>query len=84
MFTFCSLSGWNAREGSPGHTLVIESSHGSEKVQALLASTGWENGKIAIAFVRSYSCMICRALLPILLWEQELDWDPESGIGLAG
>ena len=34
------LSRRNAREGSPGCTLVIESRHGSEKCQTPFASTG--------------------------------------------
>ena len=39
-FAVCSISVWNAREGSPGHTLTIESSYGSKKGRTLFASTG--------------------------------------------
>ena len=45
---------------------------------------GWGNVRIAIAVARSYSRMIHRAQLPSPLREQEPDWDPESGIRLAG
>ena len=40
-YAFCRffLSGWNAREVSPGCTLTIESIHGSEKGQTPFAST---------------------------------------------
>ena len=39
-FAVFSLSAQNAREGSPGRTLTIELSCGSEKVQTPVASTG--------------------------------------------
>ena len=52
--------------------------------ETLLQVKGWVNGRIAIAVARSYSRMICRAWLTSTLREQEPDWDPESGIGLAG
>ena len=45
---------------------------------------GWVNRRINIAIVRSYSQMIRRARPPSPLREREPDWDPESGIGLAG
>ena len=45
---------------------------------------GWVNRCIEIAVERSYSQMIRGAWLPSPLWEQEPEWDPESGIGLAG
>ena len=44
----------------------------------------WVNGHIAVAVVRSYSRMIRGAWLIIPLREREPDWDPESGIELAG
>ena len=50
----------------------------------LLQVQGWVNGLIAIAVARSYSQMIHGARLPSTLRERDLDWDLESGIGLAG
>ena len=55
-----------------------------KREEPLLQVRGWVNGRIDIAVVRSYSRMICGARLPSPLREQELDWDLESGIGLAG
>ena len=48
------------------------------------ARTGVGNGRTAIAVVRSYSRMIRGARLPSPLRDREPDWDPESGIRLAG
>ena len=45
---------------------------------------GWLNGHIAIDIARSYARMICGARIPSPLREREPDWDPESGIELAG
>ena len=42
-------------------------------------STGWVNGRIAIAVSRSCSQMICGAWLPSPLREREPEWDPGSG-----
>ena len=44
----------------------------------------WVNGRTEIAVARSYSHMIRGARLPSPLQEQELVWDPELGIRLAG
>ena len=44
---------------------------------------GWVNGRIIIAVARSYSRMIRGDRLPSPLWDQEPDWDPGSGLGLA-
>ena len=46
IFAVCSLSGHNAREGSPGRTIAIESINGREKGITPFASTGvgkWSN-----------------------------------------
>ena len=83
-FAVCSLGRSNVREGSPGRTLAIESSHGSETGEPLLQIRGWVNGRIKIAVKRSYSRMIRGARPPSPLRERELDWDLESGIGLEG
>ena len=79
----CSLSGWNAREGSPGHAISIESSHGREKGRTSFASTRVGKRKITITVARSYSQMIRRDRLPIPLQEREPGWDLELGIRLA-
>ena len=51
----CSLCVRNSREGSPGRALAIELIHGREKGRTPFASTGWVNGQITIAVLRSYS-----------------------------
>ena len=56
----------------------------AKRVEPLLQVRGWVNGKISIEVVRAYSQIISRDQLPSPLWEIDLDWDPESGIGLAG
>ena len=50
----------------------------------LLQVRGWVNRRITIDVARFYSQMISRARLPSPLREREPDWDPESGIGIAG
>ena len=51
--------------------------------EPILHVRGWINGRIAIAVVRSYSCMIYGDRLPSSLRDWELDWNPGSGLGLA-
>ena len=55
-----------------------------KRAEALSQVRGWVNGQITISVARSYSRMIRGSHLPSPLWEQDPDWDPESGIGLAG
>ena len=55
-----------------------------KREESLLQVQWWANVHIAIAIARSYSQMIRGARLPSPLQEREPDWDPESGIGLAG
>ena len=43
----------------------------------------WINSRIAIAFTRSYSCIIYGSQLPSPLQDREPDWDLESGIRLS-
>ena len=54
-----------------------------KREEPLLQVRGWVNGSITIAVARSYSGIINRARLPSPLWEQEMDWDTGSRIGLA-
>ena len=55
-----------------------------KKKEPLYQVGGWVNGRIAIAVVSSYSQIIHVCWLPSPLREREPDWDPESGIRLAG
>ena len=43
----------------------------------------WINGWIEIKVTRLYSCMVYGYLLPSTLQDQDPDWDPGSGLGLA-
>ena len=79
---FLSVDGMLGRKA-----LVVLSKLGRfivEKMEeTLLQVRGWVNGRITITVERSYSRMICGALIPSTLRKPELDWDLESGIGLA-
>ena len=55
-----------------------------KREEPLLQVWEWVNGRIAIAVASSYSQMIRRDWITSLLREQEPDWYPELGIGLAG
>ena len=44
---------------------------------------GWINGRIEVVVARSYSCMIHISRIFSPLRYREMDWDPESGLGLA-
>ena len=56
----------------------------AKRAEPLSQVRAWIKGRIAIAIARSYSQMIRGAQLSSPLWEREPDWDPESGIRLAG
>ena len=55
----------------------------SQLRQVMAEKRGELNEHIAIAVVRLYSRMIRGDWLPSPLQEQEPDWDPESGTGIA-
>ena len=51
--------------------------------EPILYVQSWVNRRIVIAVTRLYSRMICWDKLPSPLRDQELDWDPASGLRLA-
>ena len=55
-----------------------------KRKEPLLQVQGWLNGRVTNAVARSYSQMTRGDWLPSPLRERDPDWDPESGIGLAG
>ena len=44
---------------------------------------GWISGQILISVARSYSQIIRGARIRSTLQDQDPDWDPASGLGLA-
>ena len=55
-----------------------------KRKKTLLQVQEWVNGRNTISVARSYSRMIHRDRIPSPLRERDPDWDPETGIGLAG
>ena len=51
--------------------------------QHILHMCGWINEQTVIMTVRLYSCMICGSPLPSPPWDQDMDWYPGLGLGLA-
>ena len=51
--------------------------------ELILHVHGWINGHIAVAVVRSYSCMIRGDNIPRPLWYKDPNWGSGSGLVLA-
>ena len=78
-----SVDGMLGREALVVHSQLIRAMS-EKREEPLLQVRGWVNGRITITVAMSYSRMIRKACLPSPLQEQDLDWNPESGIVLAG
>ena len=79
-FSFCW---WHVREGGPGRTREFELTHGRKMDKPISHVQGWISGQISISVASSYSQIIRGDRICGTLQDQDPDWDPASGLGLA-